>query len=567
MNHGFPSNLRHCAAVFSVIAAMQPIGVGAVDSGPAVQDSIKSATLSGGSATMLAPAALEASGAVVGSINIENQNIFDLQDPEEDKALFRLANRLHVTTRPAVIENQLLFERGAQFSGQAVAESERIIRANRYIQEVSIVPVRQQNGVVDINVETSDVWTLMPKLAYSRSGGKSDAAVGIKEMNLFGSGAAIEVLFKSDVDRDSRILKYRDRNLGDSWYGLTVDLADNSDGFSQYLEIGQPFYSLDSRRAQGFSVLNRDSIGTFYDRGEVASEYRAKELAYELSRGWSKGLQNGWTRRYTAGVAYDERKFTPVADSEYSLSVVPENRQLLTPFIGVEMLEDRFEKSSNHDQINRIEDRFLGTRLTARLGLAQEGAGSDRDAWLLNIGAQTGFGSSDTSSLILASKLAGRVEQDGLRNLLAELSASYYKRQSDRRLLYVGLSGTYGDNLDLDQTLVLGGDTGLRGYPLRFQTGDSRAVFTIEQRYFTDWYPFRLFHVGGAIFFDAGRTWGKSPVGAAGSQLLRDVGFGLRIASSRSGLGRMIHLDVAMPLDDTDGIDGVQFLVSTRKSF
>ena len=155
----------------------------------------------------------------------------------------------------------------------------------------------------------------------------------------------------------------------------------------------------------------------------------------------------------------------------------------------------------------------------------------------------------------------------GLDFGLAELSASYYKRQSDHRLLYVGLSGTFGNNLDLDETLVLGGDTGLRGYPLRFQSGESRAVFTIEQRYFTDWYPFRLFHVGGAVFFDAGRTWGENLAGAPGEQLLRDVGAGLRIASSRSGLGRMIHVDVAMPLDDTDGIDGLQFLISTRKSF
>jgi hemolysin activation/secretion protein len=133
--------------------------------------------------------------------------------------------------------------------------------------------------------------------------------------------------------------------------------------------------------------------------------------------------------------------------------------------------------------------------------------------------------------------------------------------------LYIGLTGTYGHNLDLDQYLVLGGDTGLRGYPLKFQTGDKRAVITVEQRYFTDWYPFRLFHVGGAAFFDVGRTWGNSPVAAADDQLLKNVGVGLRIAGSRSGLGRMIHIDVAVPLDDAEGIDGVQFLVSTRKGF
>jgi hypothetical protein len=567
MKRDLPSSLCPCAVVFSVIAAMQPTGVGAVETGLAAEDSVNSGMLSGRSAAMLAPTVLEASGAVIGSVTIVNDNVFDLDDPKENKSLFRLANRLHVKTRPDVIQQQLLFEPGDKFSAQSLEESERILRANRYIDKVSVRPVRQDNGVVDVNVETNDVWTLMPRLSLSRSGGKNNTAIGLKEQNLLGSGTAIEVMFKSDVDRNSRVLKYRDRNLGHSWYGLELDYYDNSDGYLQLIEIGKPFYSLDSRSAQGFSVRNEERIGTFYDRGDIASEYREEALSYELSRGWSRGLKNGWTRRYTAGLAYDEHRFSAVKDSAYPISPLPTDRQFLTPFVGVEVVEDRFEKSSNHDQINRIEDRFLGTRINARLNIARESAGSDRDAWLLNIGAQTGFGSSEDSSLILASKLAGRLEQGGAQNVTLDASASYYKRQSDRRLLYMGLSGTYGNNADLDQLLVLGGETGLRGYPLRFQTGDSRAVFTIEQRYFTDWYPFRLFHVGGAVFFDVGRTWGDSPVGAADSQLLRDVGFGLRIGSGRSGLGRMIHVDVAVPLDDTDGIDGVQFLVSTRKGF
>lgn len=515
----------------------------------------------------LAPSILEAPGAQIGTVTISSGNIFDLDNPEENKALYRLANRLHIKTRPDVIQQQLLFKPGDRFSSQALEESERILRANRYIQEVSIKPVRRNNGAVDVNVETSDVWTLMPKLALSRSGGRNEGAIGLKEMNLFGSGTAIEALYRSDVDRDSSILKFVDHNLGNSWYGLRLDLEDNSDGYSQFLEIGKPFYSLDSRDALGFSVLNRNSINSFYARGEQIAEYQDRASVYEVYRGWSKGLQNGWTRRYTAGFAYDEHRFSALTDSAHPVSVVPEDRKLLTPFVGFEIVEDHYEKSKNHDQLNRVEDRFLGTRIGARLEVARAGAGSDRDAWLLKVGAQTGFGNSDNNSLILATNLGGRIEQDGARNVSLSVSARYYRHQSDRRRLYVNLSGTYGRNLDLDHYLVLGGDSGLRGYPLRFQTGDKRALFTIEQRYFTDWYPFRLFHVGGALFFDIGRTWGNSPVGTSGNQLLKDVGLGLRIGGSRSGLGRMIHVDVAVPLDDKDGIDGIQFLVSTRKSF
>jgi len=147
------------------------------------------------------------------------------------------------------------------------------------------------------------------------------------------------------------------------------------------------------------------------------------------------------------------------------------------------------------------------------------------------------------------------------------VSARYYKRQSDRRLFYASLSGTFGYNLDVDNQVLLGGDNGLRGYPLRFQSGDKRALLTLEQRFFTDWYPFRLFHVGGAVFFDAGRAWGSSPVSDYDNDLLKDIGFGLRIGNSRSGLGRMTHIDLAFPLDGDHSIKSVQLLIATRKSF
>lgn len=518
-------------------------------------------------AAMLAPALLADSGAIIGKVSISNGNIFDIDSPEEDKFLFRLANKAHVVTRPAVIEQQLLFSEGEPFSVQAIEESERIVRSNRYIQDVSIKPVHYENGVVDVDVSTSDTWTLMPKLSLSRSGGKNQSAFGIKEMNLLGSGVALEALFKSDVDRDSRILKVVDRNLGDSWYGLTAVYADNSDGFTRLFELGKPFYSLDSTASNGISWFDNDQVESLYDHGKIAADYRHEETHQEIFYGWSKGLQNGWTKRYITGFVFDEHTFSPNADSSLPVSVVPGNRKLAYPFIGIELLEDDFEKTSNIDQINRTEDIYLGTRLSARLGMASSATGSDRDAWIFGAAAGTGFGSTANNALLLDTELGSRWEQGRAANLLFSARATYFKRQSEHRLLYAVLDASYGENLDQDQFLELGGDNGLRGYPLRYQLGDKRALLTVEQRFFTDWYPFRLFHVGGAVFFDVGRAWGESPIGRADSALLKDVGIGLRLGNTRSGLGRMTHIDLAVPLDGSGDIKNVQFVVSTKKSF
>src|SRR5690242_3695264 len=66
--------------------------------------------------TIPSDAQLESSGAVIGEILIDNQNIFDPQDPREDRKLFRLANRLHIKTRGYVVRDQLLFHAGDPFS-------------------------------------------------------------------------------------------------------------------------------------------------------------------------------------------------------------------------------------------------------------------------------------------------------------------------------------------------------------------------------------------------------------------------------------------------------------------
>ncbi len=519
------------------------------------------------SSDTLARSNLDMPGVSIGTITIINNNVFDLENPAENKALYRVANRIHITTRKGVIEEQLLFQSGDQFSSQRLDESERLLRSNRYIQSASIKPTRIEDGLVDVDVTTIDSWSFQPELSLSRSGGVNKLAVAMREVNLLGTGMGLEAQYRSEVDRDTSAVRFWDRNFGHSRYAFSTYLANNSDGHATRLSLAKPFYSLHTRDAKGFSFVEDRRIGSFYDLGEQVAEYNDDSNQREIWFGWSKGLIGDRTTRYTAGITLDEHHFSEVADTVYSTSVIPEDRKLLYPFIGIERVEDRFEKTSNRDQINREEDRFLGTRLSARLGLAGSGMGSDRNAWIFAAAAQTGFGSSKTSSLLLATAIRGRIESGTAANSSIEVSASYHHRQSDHRLFYTGLTGTFGSKLDLDQHFELGGDNGLRGYPLRYQTGENRVLLAVEQRYFTDWFPFRLFNVGAAVFFDVGRAWGTSPVDSQANDWLKDVGFGLRIGNTRSGLGRMFHIDVAFPLDGGSDIADVQLLVSTRETF
>jgi hypothetical protein len=445
-------------------------------------------------------------GLEISSIVLEKSNVFDLADPRENNFFYRLANKLHITTKDKVITKQLLLQPGDTYSQRLAEETERILRSNKYLYDATITPQKTVAGDVDLHVATRDVWTLKPILSVSRRGGENKTSIGIQELNLLGRGQRILFENTDDVDRTSNTFEFLDQHLGRSWVNAAILLADSSDG------------------------------------------------------------DTGWVRRYTAGVVFDDRRFSTVANATLP-AAVPEDRKFIYPFFGFELLQDQFETARNREQIDRTEDFFTGTRFSTTLGWADESTGSSRDALLYTASYGRGFGSLQKKALLVSARANGRLESGSSENALVGVDIRYFNQQTDKWVFYATLSGNYGHDLDLDNVVELGGDTGLRGYPLRYQTGDSKLLLTVEQRYFWNWYPFRLFRVGGAIFADAGRTWGDNPVGGKSQGWIRDVGIGLRFASTRSGVDKIVHLDIAFPLDGDQSIDSVQILLESKKSF
>lgn len=342
--------------------------------------------------------------------------------------------------------------------------------------------------------------------------------------------------------------------------------SDNSDGDASLLSVTRPFYALDTRWATGTTVYNDVRRSKLYLLGEAAAEYGHERDYFHAFGGWSRGIRNGMVRRWTAGVVHDDNRFLGVPNPALP-SVVPEDRKLVYPYLGFELVKDGFVTTHNQDQIARTEDFQMGLQVRAALGWADTSFGSDRDAAIFSANASRGYGSLEESALLLAARTSGRVESGDLLNALFSIDARYYRRQSEKRTFFVTLSGTAGRMLDLDNPVELGGKTGLRGFPLRYQVGESKMLATIEQRYYTDWYPFRLARVGAAIFADTGRVWGSNPFGPERHEWLTDVGVGLRLALTRVASGRVVHIDVAFPLNGDPTIDDVQFLIESRRSF
>ena len=509
---------------------------------------------------------LEAEGATIGEIRVVTQDIFDTTDPKEDKLLFRWANALHIQTRPDVIQRALLFKSGERLSVRLIDETERLLRSNRYLYDVQFRPVAYHDGVVDIEVATRDTWSLDPGASAGRSGGANSSGIHLKEHNLLGTGTSVSFGHSKNVDRSSNEFQFSNDRAFGTWTSLSYSHASNSDGRRDAAAIVRPFYALDSRWTAGITASKDDRLDAVYNAGNIVSQYRHRQDRGEAFAGWSPGLVDGWVQRFSLGLSAQKDAYA----SEPGLVAparLPTDEKLVAPFVRYSLIEDRYDRELNRNLIGRPEFFALGFASTVQLGWASPRAGSSHEALLYSGSVSRGFEPWPEHTLIASGTIVGQFNDGRVRRQRIGAQAQYYLPQNKRWLFYASAAGDMLTHPDPADALLLGGDSGLRGYPLRYQSGTRRALFTVEERFYTDLYVWRLFRVGGAAFFDVGRAWGGENANTVNPGWLSNAGVGLRIVSARAAFSNVLHLDIAFPLNAAPDVKRLQFLVKTKTSF
>src|SRR5262249_15079097 len=117
----------------------------------------------------------------IGSITIQTVDVFS---PDEAARgwLYRAADRLHATTNESVIRRFLLFEEGAPYDPEALAETERNLRALRFLKSAQVVAGTPHDGVVDVEVLTQDAWTFQLGLSVGSVAGKLIGGISLGEL-------------------------------------------------------------------------------------------------------------------------------------------------------------------------------------------------------------------------------------------------------------------------------------------------------------------------------------------------------------------------------------------------
>lgn len=511
-------------------------------------------------------AELEAQGARIGRIEVIADDIFDLRDPKENYPLYRLANALHIQTRPQVIRHALLFATGDRLSAAVIDEAERLLRRNNYLHDVQIRPIAWRDGVVDIEVRTRDTWSLDFGANFGRAGGANNSRVRLKEYNLLGLGMSLSYGRANTVDRSGNTFALSADRLGGSWVSAGYSVSNNDDGRSQLITLVRPFYSLDARWAAGLTVSSDDRIDAVYDAGRVVNEFRRGERQAEAFFGWSSGRVNGWVQRTSLGLRLADDTFAREPGRVPPASL-PADRQRRAPFVRYELIEDRFERTSNRNLMGRPEFFPLGLNARVELGWAARSLGSSQNALLYSAAVSRGFQPRQPLTLMTSAWLSGEFSEGQVQRQRIVGQVEAYLPQGPRWLFYGSLTGARLSRPDPAEALMLGGDNGLRGFPLRYQQGERKVLVTLEERYFTDLYWWRLIRVGFAGFVDVGRAWESGQPSQARTGWLADAGLGLRFVNTRSAYSNVLHVDIALPLNGGNDVKKWQLLVKTKASF
>lgn len=504
---------------------------------------------------------------VTGTVRVVRQPIFNTALPAEDKWLFRAANRLHVDTRERALRDLLLFEPGEPVTIEQLEETERLLRARPYLYDARVVPRRICGNVLDVDVVTRDVWTLLPRLDFDRAGGDNSYSVGIMDSNVLGSGQNVSVGYRKNQDRSGVDFSYEDPNVRGSRTALALYLENADDGSRQLLDVRRPFFSFDSRYALGTRLDNFDRDEGLYQLGQEVSEFRQDTRFVELFGGWSRGRQpDDRVGRWRIGYTYEDHSFDRIS-GVVAPDPFPQDRTYAYPWIGYESVRERFETMRNFDRFHRTEDLNLGRSWFGRLGWSDHVFGGDDQSRLALGGGYfdaTRIGERHLYRYGLRVDGFWNFDADEEQDVVTSAYGRYNFERSEHRAFAAALDLTYVRNLPVDRQLLLGGDTGLRGYPSRYQAGDRRVLVTVEERFFTDFYPFRLARVGYVLFADAGRAWDSDSSSSDGYGVLADVGVGLRLESTRTRSDRILHLDFAFPLVDGPDVSAMEILFRVK---
>ena len=522
-------------------------------------------------------------GKIVRTIYVINEDVFSPRDWR-----FQWFNVFHRTTRPGILQRELLFTTGQLYDQALIEESMRNLQSPPTVvtatgatlappelsSVVAIVPVLSpQPGTVDVLAVTRDVWSLRFNTDFEfQQNTLSSLDTSLSENNLFGWRKFLSVGLSLDLGKYAVGPTYFDPNIaGTRLQLLATALADYTRGTGDYegnsetFSLIYPLYSLASRWGAGLNVAHQDAVVRAFQGDGLADEpltglpgvtvpyiFRRRFTIVDVSATRSFGA--AVIQRLTLGYRFDDRLSEEVGNFAYAGATPAEIQAFLEqyapiterrsePYLRYDMFTARYAIYRDLNTFDLRENVRLGPSLTLRVAYGSPELGADFRAFPL--AATAGWTIGPGGSLARATVTGSTRLVDGHAIDQLFQGTVYVASPILGRLLRVVVSGEADAARDDTQHTLffLGGDTGMRGYVIGEFQGTSMVVGHVELRSM----PLAIYsqRLGTVVFCDLG----DAAPAFAQMDIRTDVGLGLRWLIPQLNAS-VIRIDWAVPLQN-----------------
>ncbi len=227
-------------------------------------------------------------GKIIRNIIIETKDPFGFSFTDKTQRanswLEKTGNQIHIKSKNFAIRNFLLLKENTPLDTLLLNESERLLRAQNYIREVTIMAESIEKGSdsVDVTIVALDSWSLIPKGSFSGSKNK----VTLKERNFIGLGHQFVFSYANRLSdgKNAYDAEYKIPNFKNTFISSSLRYSINLDGFYiKSIDFEREFYSPFSRWAGGIYLDEQYRTETLQIR---ALEYVDQNFKYMTQDYW-----------------------------------------------------------------------------------------------------------------------------------------------------------------------------------------------------------------------------------------------------------------------------------------
>ena len=474
-------------------------------------------------------------GRIIRKISIETLDPFGYSIDDTTSVasnfLAKAGNNLHVKSQRITIRNLLLIHQNQVFDALLVKESERLVRSQKYIRNVSFFVnyVSGSSDSVDVFIRELDIWSIIPKGSASAS----KTTINLADKNFLGLGHEFQSDFTRNYPEEINAYhtNYSIPNIRNSYIRGTVHFGkEGKKNSNRSFTIDRPFFSPFAKWAAGVNFTHQffnDSAHTDNLHLELlrytfnSQDYWAGN-AFQLFKGSSEYYR---TTNFISTIRFLRIRYLEKPNELFDIKHMFANEDFYLTSIGIstrQYVQDKYifnfgitedvpigrviSLTGGFQRKNNLNRLYLGTRVSV----------GNYFPWGY-LSSNFEFGTFFHSSQFEEGVFTASVNYfTGLMEI-----GKWKLRQFVKPQLTIGFNRFASDSLTLNEGY------GLDGFRTAELKGSSRLLLTVQTQSYAPW-NFIGFRFGPYITFSLGML-GDEVSGFKHSKVYSQIGVGVLI--------------------------------------